>query len=534
MQVVRFFRHLVVASVCFVAHMTNAEPLDLGFSPFSLAVAAVAADDTEIADFYRKTNYQPIWTGEGEIFQTRRRALLEALDMARVHGLPTDRYNETDIIELLKTVKTARDLGRAEVLLTQTLVRFSEDLSFGVTDPARVNPSNKRRPHMLSAGSYLQAFVQSRPRSYFKSLPPSTNEYARLLKEKYRLENIMMTGGWGPAVRVGGVEYGQSGPSVVALRDRLVAMGYLETTASQSYDYAMKNAVRAFQTDHGLTADGVAGPGTMREINTPVEERLKSVIVAMERERWMNTEREPYHVLVNLTDFTARIIENDVLKFETRSVIGKNKDGQQTPEFSDEIEYMVINPTWNVPRSIVVKEYLPRMKRNRNAAGHLDIYNSRGRKVSRGAINFAKYNARNFPYAMKQKPSARNALGLVKFMFPNPYNIYLHDTPSKGLFHKEVRAYSHGCIRLQKPFEFAYTLLSAQEENPKSVFHKYLATGRESVVRLKKPVPVHLIYRTAFTSARGGMEYRRDIYGRDARIWTALTKAGVKLPAIGG
>lgn len=174
------------------------------------------------------------------------------------------------------------------------------------------------------------------------------------------------------------------------------------------------------------------------------------------------------------------------------------------------------------------------MKRNRNAAGHLRLYNSRGQQVSRSSINFNAYNASNFPYAIKQPPSRRNALGLVKFMFPNKYNIYLHDTPAKNLFERAKRDYSHGCIRLHKPFEFAYELLSKQENDPKSFFHAKLDTGRETVVQLEKDVPVHIIYRTAFTQAKGRTQYREDVYGRDARIWDALNKAGVSLRAVRG
>jgi murein L,D-transpeptidase YcbB/YkuD len=292
--------------------------------------------------------------------------------------------------------------------------------------------------------------------------------------------------------------------------------------------------VQLFQQDHGLTPDGVVGPGTMAEINKPMQYRLQSVIVAMERERWNNQDRGKRHVLVNLTDFSARIIDNDNVTFETRAVVGKNAYDRQSPEFSDVMEFMVINPTWNVPRSIAVKEYLPMMQRNPNAVGHLKLYNGRGQVVDRSNVNFAALTANNFPFDIKQPPSRRNALGLVKFMFPNKYNIYLHDTPEKSLFTREKRDFSHGCIRLQQPFEFAYTLLSRQEKDPQSFFKARLDTGRETVVPLEQPVPVHIIYRTAFTRANGHIQYRRDVYGRDAKIWKALVKAGVSRNAVQG
>jgi len=198
------------------------------------------------------------------------------------------------------------------------------------------------------------------------------------------------------------------------------------------------------------------------------------------------------------------------------------------------MEFMVINPSWYVPRSIATKEYLPLLKKNRNAVSHLEITDSKGRKISRGNVNFAKFTEASFPYNMRQPPSRGNALGLVKFMFPNKYNIYLHDTPAKNLFSREVRAYSHGCIRLNDPFDFAYALLAKQESNPEAFFQAKLATNKEARVNLKQPVPVHIMYRTAFTQVKGPMNYRRDIYGRDARIWRALSNAGVALRAVQG
>jgi murein L,D-transpeptidase YcbB/YkuD len=187
-----------------------------------------------------------------------------------------------------------------------------------------------------------------------------------------------------------------------------------------------------------------------------------------------------------------------------------------------------------VPRSIITKEYLPKLRNNPNAVGHIEITDRRGRVVNRSSADFSQYTARNFPYAMRQPPSRSNALGLVKFMFPNKYNIYLHDTPQKSLFGREVRAFSHGCIRLAEPFEFAYALLARQTEDPKAFFHRILNSGKETKVVLEKKVPVHLIYRTAVVSSLGHAEFRRDVYGRDAKIWAALERAGVVLPSVQG
>jgi murein L,D-transpeptidase YcbB/YkuD len=329
---------------------------------------------------------------------------------------------------------------------------------------------------------------------------------------------------------------GESSQAVVALRNRLIAMGYLGRTATTAYDARMQSAVATFQRDHGLTADGVAGTSTLEEINIPVERRLAQVMVAMERERWMNHPdgRGKTHIWVNLPDFHMQLIDNGKVSFETRAVVGERRTEKRTPEFSDMMRYMEINPDWTVPRSILGRDYLPRFKQNPNAARYLQLIDASGRVVSRDAIDFSQYTERTFPFTVRQAPGDANALGRVKFMFPNPHAIYLHDTPAKDLFSREVRAYSSGCVRLNDPFDFAYELLSRQMSNPKPYFDGILATGRQTRVDLQTPIPVHLVYRTAFTDAKGSVQYRRDIYGRDAAIWDAMVEAGVALRAVRG
>ena len=284
------------------------------------------------------------------------------------------------------------------------------------------------------------------------------------------------------------------------------------------------------------TSRGIpAGQGTTAEVKRDAVDRLKSVLVAMERLRWMNGlplgER---HIWVNLPDFTAKVVDHGRVTFETVTVVGQNRPDTRSPEFSDMMEFMVINPTWNVPRSITVKEYLPMLKKNPNAAGHLRIVDRQGRQINRGAVDFTQFTERNFPYSMSQPPSDGNALGKVKFMFPNQWNIYLHDTPQKPLFDKEIRAFSHGCIRLGRPFDLAYTLLARQSGDPEVLFASYLNTGKESVLKLDQPVPVHLVYFTAWPNARGHIGWRRDVYGRDAVIFDAMRAAGVVLPTVQG
>lgn len=531
----RHFARSVVFSLAVMAvDLLTPARAEAQVTAFKQAVAEAAAKDRDLATFYQANGYQGIWTSSSGKDRRRRQELFKAIETADRHGLPVARYDAEGLKARMKAARSPRERGLVEVALSEAFVQLARDMQTGALIPARVDNDIKREVPYRGRVSYLTNFVKSNPRGFFRALPPTTHEYSRLMKEKLRLERLLTQGGWGQLVPAKSLKPGASGNAVVILRNRLISMGYMRRSSSQTYDADMQKAVQAFQLDHGLTPDGVAGAGTMAEINQTVQHRLQSVIVAMERERWLNRPRGDRHVLVNLTDFSARIIDHDKVTFETRAVVGKNVSDRRSPEFSDSMEFLVINPTWNVPRSIAVKEYLPMMKRNPNAAGHLVLYDGRGRKVSRSAINFGAYSERNFPFDIKQPPSRRNALGLVKFMFPNKYNIYLHDTPAKDLFAREKRDFSHGCIRLHQPFEFAYEMLSKQERDPKSFFHTRLDTGRETVVTLDEAVPVHIIYRTAFTTAKGRTQFRRDVYGRDAKIWNALSKAGVSLGEVRG
>ncbi|EAQ01159.1 peptidoglycan binding protein, putative [Pseudooceanicola batsensis HTCC2597] len=507
---------------------------EIRVTQFQQTIAEHAARDRDLAAFYRATEFAPIWTGEGEPYVSRRRALFEALSHAEDHGLPGASYDLPGLIESMRRARTGAERGELDVRISTLFLRYAVDVQTGVLKPSDVDSGIVRKVPLRDRRGYLEGITSADPAAFVASLPPQRLEYTRLMREKLRLERLIASGGFGATVQAQSLEPGDTGEAVVALRNRLMTMGYLPRRVGVTYDRDMESAVLRFQADHGLSEDGVAGTATIAEINVPVEERLKSVIVAMERERWINRDLGDRHVLVNLTDFHARIMENGKIYFKTRSVIGKNLSTHRTPEFSDVMEHMIVNPTWNVPRSIAVSEYLPAFKRNPYSNSHLKLIDARGRVVDRGSVNFAAYSKRNFPFDLKQPPSSRNALGLVKFMFPNVHNIYLHDTPAKSLFSRDVRAFSHGCIRLNEPFEFAHALLAWQSDDPEGLFRSTLNTGRETKIDLASPLPVHLIYRTAMSQPKGQMSYRRDVYGRDGRIWEALAREGVELRGVQG
>ena len=508
---------------------------ELRIDGFMQSVAEAAAEDRDIAAFYRETGYRPLWTGADAASRERRAALMRAIDQAPAHGIPVSRYDIPAMTAALGDVDTERELGRVEVQMSRLFLRFARDIQTGMITPAKVDPGLVRTVPHRDRTELLRDFSRAAPAAFLRKLPPQGPEYARLMREKMRFERVVARGGWGDRVRGGKLEPGDRGDRVVQLRNRLIAMGYLDRTASASYDARLRAAVTEFQEDHGLPADGIAGSGTLEAVNVSAMTRLEQINVAMERERWLNKPLGQRHVWVNITDFHARIVDDGKVTFETRSVVGHRDPDRRTPEFSDEMEHMVLNPTWNVPRSIATEEYLPMLQRNPYAVRHLLLIDRRGRVIPREMVqDFNRFNKQNFPFDMKQPPSSRNALGLVKFMFPNRHNIYLHDTPQKNLFGRDVRAYSHGCIRLNDPFDFAYALLALQEDDPKGFFQRTLATGRETQVDLEQKVPVHLVYRTAFTRAKGRIQFRNDIYGRDARIWRALEAAGVSLDDVRG
>lgn len=502
-------------------------------APYAQAVAVALTEDAMLADYYRARNYATLWTGAEDA--ARRAALFAALDGAAAHGLPVARYDAAALRAAFVAAVTEGDRGRLEVRMTRAFLDYASDVATGVLVPEEADAGIHREVTRLDPLRLLAQIDQTDPQALLRGLPPKTPEYARLMKEKLALEARIAGGGWGAAVQADVLVPGDTGADVVALRDRLVAMGYLRRSATAIYDRDMQAAVQRFQIDHGLTADGRATAETLAELNVSPEDRVKSIVVAMERLRWMHdTVRGPRHIWVNLPDFTSKIVDHGKVTFQTRAVIGKNVPDQRSPEFSDEMDHLVINPSWGVPRSIIVKEYLPLLQRNPNAVSHLQVIDRNGRVVPRGAVNFAAYSARSFPFGLRQPPSDGNALGKVKFMFPNQYNIYLHDTPAKELFDHEVRAYSHGCIRLADPFDFAYALLAAQTDDPKGFFQDHLDSDRETVVKFDEKLPVHLVYFTAWPTAKGEMTYRRDIYGRDGRIFDALTEAGVALDGVQG
>ena len=302
-------------------------PAHAQVTAFMQSVAEAAAKDRDIAEFYKSNGYKAIWTAKGNRAKARRAALLKAVQNAGAHGLPVERYSIDTLSINPRRVKSERELGRLEVEMSRLFLRYARDVQTGVLVPRKIDRGIVREVPYRSRTSLLKTFAKSSPKTYIKRLPPSSPEYTRLMKEKMRFEKIVGKGGWGAKVQAKSLKPGQSGGAVVQMRNRLINMGYLRRTSSKSYDNRLQQAVAAFQRDHGLYADGVAGQGTLAEINVEPTTRLSQIIVAMERERWINMPLGKRHIWVNITDYHAKIIDNGKVTFETRSVVGARRPG---------------------------------------------------------------------------------------------------------------------------------------------------------------------------------------------------------------
>ena len=485
-----------------------------------------------IQDFYAASNYEPIWAGKKN--KARRKALMAALKSSGSQGLPTARYKIAALDAALKASRNTANIGAAELLATKTYLQYAHDLSSGIVSPKRIDKELSIDRPRRSDESLLAAMKKGSPAGVLSGLMPKSKEYQLLLAEKKKLERAIGATGGAQAIPSRTLKKGSSGNSVILLRQRLTALGYGRLGKAPQFDDELKASVVKFQKDNGLNIDGVAGPGTIGRLNQGPKQKLVKVLVNLERERWMNFPRGKRNIFVNQASYTVYVIDNGRASFQTRAIIGTRAKDRRTPEFYDEMTHMVVNPTWHVPRSITGKEYLPIIRKDPGflARRNMVMVSSSGKRVNPANIDYTEYTPKNFPFSIKQRPSAGNALGRVKFMFPNKFNIYLHDTPTKHLFNRDTRAFSHGCVRLQKPFDFAYKLLEKQTSNPKGAFNTWLKTGKEQYVNLDKPVPVYLTYRTVYFGDAKKPSFFPDIYGRDKKIFNALSKAGVSLRAV--
>jgi L,D-transpeptidase YcbB len=504
-----------------------------------LAAATASFGDTRsaaIEDFYAARDYAPFWTVSGGAALV---ALREALEDAPAHGLPASRYDPA-------ALDAAAAPAEVEAAAMRQYLRYASDVSSGILVPVEVDDEINVTPHRVGAEHVLTLLASEDAETALAQAAPADPDYAALMAEKRRLEGILGAEAWGAPVPSGPtLREGDRDPRVAALRDRLDRMGYpaaIEQGSDQpkagdaepadplEFDAALAARLGEFQRDYGLLDDGAAGPRTLAALNASPEERLKQVVVNLERLRWMNRDLGARHFEVNIPDFTVTLYDGDTVLWDSRAVVGERHE-TRTPEFSDEMTYMVVNPTWHIPDSIAIRTYLPKLQQNPDvlANSNMRLFTRSGEEINPRLVNFDQYTPESFPFRFKQNPNSANALGRVKFMFPNQFAIYLHDTPHRELFERDARAFSNGCVRLEEPIELAQVLLQGQEADPAAAFDAWLTARKERQVNLDQPVPVHILYRTVW-SEDGAIRFRADIYGRDARVFDALQATGVTLP----
>jgi murein L,D-transpeptidase YcbB/YkuD len=343
-----------------------------------------------------------------------------------------------------------------------------------------------------------------------------------------RYRTIAQAGGWPRVPDQKVLKPGMTDPTVAVLRERLAqegvpgeAPGSPAMNAQTVYDEALVRAVKAFQLRHGLEADGVIGPKTFISLNTTAQERVDQLRLSLERGRWLMRDLDDEFVLVNIAAPRTYYFKPGGTVWTTRSVAGSAY--RQTPVFRDEIQYMEFNPTWTVPASIFLKDKLPRIRKD---PGYLERNNYMVVRTSdRTPVNASTVNwgASNPGVTLVQRPGPDNALGLVKFMFPNKYAVYLHDTNQRELFDRTERNLSSGCIRLEHPFEFASLLMEGNPDWSGQRMQTILDSGKTTRINLDRPVPVLLTYWTAWVE-NGDVQFREDPYGRDEPILAALNR----------
>lgn len=458
------------------------------------------------------------WVGTG-----RMTPFIQRLADAADDGLNPEDYPVDSLIQLRDAINPAdpEAAAIAELFYSAFFVNYATDLKIGRVTPQKVDPRLFRSRKTVDVLRILTELKKQREPAKFLSAFESKNPHYRALKKVLVLYRAMAESGDWPEIGTGpNIAAGASDPRIPAIRNLLMFTGdHQGGGGGTMYDEGTVAAMKRFQARHGLEAKGLIGKQTILALNVPPAERARQIMLNMERWRWMPESLGPHHFMVNLAAYELQEIEGQNIVGEMNVVVGAV--ATQTPEFSDEMEYVELNPTWTVPYSIATGEMLAKLRNNPLAyAADFDVFMN-GSLTSWGSIDWNAYGRGKFPFTFRQHPGPKNALGKVKFMLPNAHNIYLHDTPSKDKFLQTTRAFSHGCIRLSQPIDLAYRIVGEIAGWPKAKIDATLKGGKTTRVPLPSHIPVHLIYATAF-DGQNGIEFRPDVYGRDRKLYAAL------------
>jgi len=509
--------------------------LEAASLPEALTIRRIPLSSADlIPPYYQQRLYQAAWIDETGRPGTSAVELLAAIEAVAGEGLVPEQYHLKALRALasILAVKPSPTLAAdLDLLLSDAFLLLGSHLLNGRVNPQTGKPVEGvagSQKELLGALNKLVTGA-AEVQTVLEELLPRQAGYRdlRTALGTYRL--LADQSGW-PALPGGqNLRRGDSGGRVAALRLRLRYTGELDEAATQGdkFDDALLAAVLAFQQRHGLDPDGVVGPKTLAALNVPAAERVRQIELNLERWRWMPEDLGRRHLIVNNAAFQLVLLEDDEEILTMRVVVGTPY--RRTPDFSGLITYLVLNPYWEIPPSITVQDIMPEIQHDPAYLEQLGIkviqgWGAEARIVDPASINWQRLRpaAESFPYRLRQDPGPVNALGRIKFMFPNVHNVYLHDTPARALFSRVTRTFSSGCIRLEKPLELAALLLPGTPLETVEGLEEALREGSTQTIHLLEPIPVHLVYRTAWTEPNGSVQFRNDIYGRDSLLASAL------------
>jgi len=478
-------------------------------------------------DFYHRRNDRHVWYDRRQV-----EGLLDLIRQSIDEGFqPSDFHARA--IRLATDGRAPSRLTRStradvEILLSDSLLRSIHHRRYGKVDPKRLDKSWNPipGPYARDLIADLEWVARDRDlRAAVTGLVSKPAFHIRLQQGMARYRKIVATGGW-PEVPAGkSLRPHMQDPRVPVVRERLRVTGDFNGPASEDlvYDKVLKAAVLAFQKRHRLKEDGIVGSKTRLAMNTSATKRVDQIRINLERMRWISAGLPDSFLLVDITEQQAELFRNGQAVWSTRVIVGR--PGRPTPTFRDEVEYIEINPSWIVPPTILSQDILPAMRKD---PGYLDkrglqVVTYGGSPVSPESVDW-HMPSESFPYMIRQPPSTRNALGRIKFIFPNRYAIYLHDTPGRSLFRRSWRLFSSGCVRVEHPWKLAELILNQPESWSQTRFKRLLASGRTRRVYLEEPLTILLAYWTAKGDADGKILFRKDVYSRDKAVLQALNE----------
>ncbi|MDU8945505.1 L,D-transpeptidase family protein [Ovoidimarina sediminis] len=473
-----------------------------------------------VSELYSLRDHMPLWSNA-----LHSEDLVRELLGARRHGFQQRDFSISSLLELRRLANEgpAAAQARFDIAATEVAARLLHHVYLGKVDPLSLDPTWSFGRAFVPANAAAMVNEYLEVASFGALVDDIEINHPAYLALQEALDlylSIEARGGW-PAVPEGKtLRYGDKDERIAILRKRLAATGDYTSVPSemQVFDDELLASVQAFQARHGLEVDGVVGPKTFRALNQTVMERIDQLRASLERARWLFRDLGNDYVFVNIGGPEAQFVQNGKTVWKARAIVGQAF--RQTPVFRDEIEYMEFNPTWTVPRSIFLKDKLPLIRRDPGylARGGFTVLDAKGRPISPNFVDWA--GTPNI--TLRQRPGPKNALGQVKFMFPNAHSVYLHDTDDRSLFDRAERNLSSGCVRIEKPFELADLLMKDDPDWSATRRAAILAIGSTTRVRLPKPVPILLTYFTAWMDEERVVQFREDLYGRDARILAAL------------